>query len=213
MRRTPAASVAFVILWAVPTPAGAQGSQEPRVYLAAGAGKADPLHSDLEFNAATWHVGVTTTVSRRLSVEVNYSEWRHTNERVTTDIPVQNFSGPAGRIGRLAQKTSYVTRTAGVNALLRGTAGRVALWGGGGPAWMLFRRDYEQTESECIGIRLCDGFTNSHTANSLAVQAAAGLDVPIARRLAFFGQYSVAIPTQDPGSGHVAVTGGIRIGF
>jgi hypothetical protein len=190
-----------------------QAGERHRGTIGVGAGVADPLHADLSFTAPIWHAALGRRLTNRVWVEAAYSEWRHTDEAVHLDIQVQSLTGPLGRIGRLTERTEYVTRTVGANVILRGSAHRLILWGGGGPAYINLFRRYHQAASGCVGAVSCQEFSNTHNGNSMAVEAAAGADISVTSRIAIFGRSAFALPIRDPGSGHVAVTTGVRIGI
>jgi hypothetical protein len=43
------------------------------------------------------------------------------------------------------------------------------------------------------------------------VQLTAGVDVAVTRWISVYGQYKIAVPLDDVGSGHQAVLGGARL--
>jgi hypothetical protein len=91
------------------------------------------------------------------------------------------------------------------------TRNRVTTTGGGGPAVMVFRRDYAQRFSGCTPVSLCSDSEIHRSNGTFAVQVAASADVRLASRVTAFGQFRAGIPTEDPGSGHFAATVGLRL--
>ena len=110
-------------------------------------------------------------------------------------------------------RTAHLTRAVGGNLLVRGTAGRVTLIGGGGVSYLLYSRDFSQTSTGCEPASICSGFRNEFDNSSFAVQGQAGVDVPVARHIALMGQFRLLVPVQDPGGGHNTFTGRVRFVF
>lgn len=192
--------------------AAAQSGEPPRLTVSAGGGIANPMHGDFDFIAPEWQVAVRGRLADGVMFEGFVSEWRHRTEDVRLN---QSITGPSGlitRAGRFRQETVRATRVIGINVLGGATAGRVLWWAGGGIGSMDFRRDYTQSTSECVpdAPQVCTEFRNRYAEGTFSFQAVAGFDVRVARRLLAYGQYLLAVPIQDPGSGHNSFTGGVR---
>ena len=194
-------------------PAAAQQADPPRLTVGIGGGVANPMHGDFDFVAPEWQISVRGRVSGGVTVEGFFSQWRHSEERVFTNqqIPVPGLIG-VFRIVSVTQRTVRTTRVVGVNALAGGTRGRVTWTAGGGAGIMDFRRDFVQVVGGCAptSAEVCES-GNALVESDLGLQAVAGLDVRIAPRVLGYGQFQLAFPTSDFGSGHVSVTGGVRI--
>lgn len=170
------------------------------------------MHANFDFVAPEWQVSVRARLADGVMFEGFVNEWRHTTETVLLN---QTITGPTGlltRAGRIGEQTQRATRVIGFNVLGGRTTGRLSWAAGGGIGAMEFRRDYTQSTSECVPDlpQICREFRNEFTNGSFSLQALAGLDVRVAPRLHAFGQFLLAIPTADPGSGHSSVTGGVR---
>ncbi len=170
------------------------------------------MHGDFDFVAPEWQVAVRARLADGVTFEGFVNEWRHNTDRVLLN---QTITGPSGfltRAGRIEEHTLRATRVIGVNVLGGRTIGRVTWATGGGIGSMDFRRDYTQSTSECVPDlpQICREFENRFSNGSFSVQALASLDVRVAPRLHAFGQFLLAVPTVDPGSGHSSITGGVR---
>ena len=203
--------VAGVLLLILATPAfaGAQTSQPPRFTIGAGGGVSDPLHGDFQFIAPSWDVSVRGRVAPHLTIEGFMSRWRHANESVHSGVPL---TGP-GSIGEIAIEDGDQVTMIGFSFEPTFSAGRVTFGGGGGPALMIFRSDYVQRVSGCepSSAASCGTFATHRTTGTFAVHFGGGVDVRLAPRLTTFGQIRVGVPIDDPGSGHVAATVGVRL--
>ena len=201
-----------LLLLLPPAPVAAQ-DRAPKFTIGAGAGIANPFHGDLSFTAATWEASVRGAAGRHVQIDAVAGEWIHDRESLRLDLPIHGPSGVIGRIGRLVQRTEWRTWSLGVDVLPTFSRGRVRVWGGGGGAYVLFTRRSTSTLTDCTSTSpaACNGFESRHTSSSLAAQFAAGTDVSITDRVLVSGQYRLAVPFEDPGSGHAAVLGGVRV--
>lgn len=196
----------------IPVRAAAQSVERPRLTVSAGGGIANPMHGDFDFVAPEWQVSVRARLADGVTFEGFVNEWRHSTEAVHLN---QTMTGPAGfltRAGRFEEHSLRTTRVIGVNVLGGRTAGRVSWAAGGGIGAMDFRHEYTQSTTECVPDlpQICREFRNEFTNSSFSIQALAGVDVRVARRVQAFGQFLLAVPTVDPGSGHSSITGGVR---
>jgi hypothetical protein len=194
-----------------PALAAAQSSDPgPRLSVGAGAGVAFPLHGDFDFTPWAWDADVRIAMARHVLLEVAVGEWRHSESRVTENIPV---TMPTGMIGRLEQKTTRVQRSSQINVLFRGSAGRVRITGGGGIGLLQHDRRTRQDVSGCSQGVTCQSFESSFSNTSFAAQAVGGAEVALAGGFAVYGQARFVVPTSDPGGGDIRVTAGVRWGF
>ena len=207
--------VAGVCLLILGSPALARGQQfeTPRLTIGASAGISNPLHGDLQFLAPAWDVSVRGQTAPHLIIEAFGSQWRRSERKVYGGFPL---TGPNGTVGRVAEVTTdQQTRVDvfGFSFLPAFTAGRVTVAGGGGPALMVFRNDFVQRLSGCEATNpnLCVDHETHRTSNQFAVALVGTVDVRLARYLTVFGEVRSAVPTEDPGSGHITATGGIRL--
>lgn len=196
--------------------AAAQTIEPARISASVAAGIAKPVHSDLRFTAREWQLAVRARVARYVVMEVFMDEWRHSDEQVFRNVPLTGPDGPIGSLGRideLRDTTVHTTDVIGWNTLLQGQIGRVSIFAGGGPSYMVLRRVSTATVTGCTAIRpsLCDGSRSSHTGSAFSVQPVGGLEVAITSRVAAFGQFQFPMPIDDPGSGHASTTGGVRV--
>lgn len=210
MRRVRQVVLAAVAL-GVAMPIAAQDPPRETVSVSAGGGIADPWHGDLQFQAAAWNAGLRVATSDHVRIEFTVEEWRHSSGSVIEHVTFQGPNGPAGTVDRLTQNTRYVTRTLGLHILASGTSGAVTVSAGGGPGYMQLQHDFTQTLEGCHDVASCSSFTNRFSNGSFAVHAVATLDVAVASRVGAFGQYQIAVPTSDAGSGHGAFLAGVRI--
>jgi hypothetical protein len=204
-----AAGVCLLILGSA-TLARGQQFERPRLTIGASAGVSNPLHGDFQYTAKSWDADVRGQVAPHMMIEAFLSQWRHATETIHTGA---TFTGPDGVIRRDVQVTiDEGTRVSvfGFSFLSMFTAGRVTVAGGGGPALMGIRRDYAQRYAGCEPA-VCRDFENHRRNDTFAVSVVGGVDVRLASRLSVFGQTRAAIPTEDPGSGHIAFTGGVRL--
>jgi hypothetical protein len=199
-----------LVLTVLPALARGQTFEPPRFTIGAAGGVSNPLHGDLQFLAPSWDVSVRGQVAPAVSVEGFMSRWRHTSESVRTGVPI---SGPSGLLGR-AEEVTIESGTAvsmvGFSFLPTLSRGRVTVAGGGGPALMIFRSEYAQRFGGCTPVTLCSDYENHRSNGTFAVQLAGSVDVRLAGRVTTFGQFRAGIPTDDPGSGHYAVSVGFR---
>ena len=204
--------VAAVVLSMLLTPAfsGAQTFEPPKLTIGGAGGVSDPLHGDLQYVAPSWDVSVRGQVAPYLMIEGFLSRWRHSSDRVLTDSPLTGPTGPLGRIGEVTIESGESVTMAGFTFLPTVSRGRFTVAGGGGPAAMIFRSDYAQRFSECDSVTACSNSDVHYSNSTFGVHLAASVDVRLASWLTSFGQFRAGIPTQDPGSGHVAVSGGFR---
>jgi hypothetical protein len=200
-----------LLIVASPALARAQAFEAPRLTIGASAGVSDPLHGDWQFVAPSWDLGVRGQVAPHFIVEAFASQWRHTTKSVRTGLPVTGVNGPLGRIGQMMTDDQTLVDVAGVSFLPALTTGRLTVAGGGGPALMVLRHNYAQRFANCEPASLCRDYENQHTATTFAVALAGSVDVRLASWLTAFGQFRTAVPTEDPGSGHVAATAGVRV--
>ena len=205
------AGVLLLMLMA-PAVAGAQTPEPPKFTIGAAGGVSDPLHGDFQFIAPSWDVSVRARVARHLMIEGFMSRWRHSDETVRTGVPL---SGPGviGQVGELAIEDGDQVTMVGFSFEPTFSTGRVTIGAGGGPAMMIFRSDYVQRLNGCepSNAASCGTFETHRTNGTFAVHFGGGVDVRLASRLTTFGQVRVGVPVEDPGSGHVAVSVGLRL--
>jgi len=194
-------------------PAAAQDPDRMHVSVGAAAGIAAPYHGDFDFTATSWQADVRVDTTRHFGFGVFLEEWRHSDERVLTDLPITGPSGPLGRVDRLVGRTDHRTRAVGWSLLARGTLARVTFSGGGGVSYLVYSRDSRQTLSGCDPASLCRDTSNEFDNSSFAAQVQAGIDVEVAPHVAVMGQVRALVPMQDPGGGHNTIVGGVRVGF
>lgn len=197
----------------VSAPAAIAQTTSSRLTASVAAGLAAPFHSDLGFTAPEWQLAVRIRVANQVSTEVFFDEWRHADDTVFANVPLQGVSGVIGRVGEIRTRTAYTTRAIGWNVLLHGGTRRFTAHGGGGPGYMTFHRRFTQTLNDCTASdpRICQDYETQHAAGSFATQFVGGAEFAISSRLAAFGQVQVAVPLEDPGSSHSSTTGGIRV--
>jgi hypothetical protein len=185
----------------------------PRLSIAAAGGIATPFHSDFEFNAASWEVSLRGQTARHLALEGFFEQWQHTDREVLLNRDILGPNGFLGRVGRIEESTTYRMRTAGVNGLATGRAGRVTFGGGGGIGFLEYDRRFAQASTGCDPsvAQLCGSTENTFSSNSFTIQVVGELDVAIVRRVAGFGRYLMVVPTSDPGFGHGAFLAGVRV--
>jgi hypothetical protein len=194
--------------------ATAASAQEPaRFTVGGGAGISNPLHGDFDFQAASWEVAARGRPADHLTIEGFASGWRHTTETVTTGLPLEGPGGRIGTIGELAERTTDQTLAFGASLLPTFDAGRATIVAGGGANVMTFQHRFEQSLSDCVATTPvnCGSFANAHSASDIGAHVVAGVDVRLAARLIAFGQFRLLVPMRDPGSGHTAVVGGLRL--
>ena len=208
------ASFLLAALSFVPAAASAQHAQPVRLAAGAAAGLAIPLHGDFGFNAPEWQISIRAAVSDHVLLEGFFDEWRKSTENVLENLPLRGPDAIIGHVDRISLRTQHVTRSVGMNGLLRGQFGRVSLTGGGGVGFMSYRRDYSETTTGCQSTipSVCQGRENRWTNSSFTLQAAGGVDVALTSRLSGFAQYQMIAPVNDFGSMHVGVIGGVRVG-
>ena len=197
----------FVML---PSLSAAQPAAPARLTIGASGGVSNPLHGDLQFTAASWDVSVRAQGVPHMMVEGFASQWRHSEDDIRTGVPLTGPNGPLGRIGTLTIEDRTYTDVFGFSFLPTFTAGAVTVAGGGGPALMVLRHDYAQRLSGCEPASLCRDYETQHTATTFAVALAGTVDVRLASRWLLFVQARGAIPTEDPGSGHLTTSAGVR---
>jgi hypothetical protein len=202
-----------LLLALLPAARAAAQERAPKFTIGAGAGIADPYHGDLSFIATTWEVSARWNGGRWVLMEAFAGEWLHDEESSKLVVPIYGPSGLIGYAAALEQKTKQRMRVAGVNVLPIWERGRVRLWGGGGAGFLLYTR---RSTTSIAGSPSPSPFPShdyetSHASSALTVQAAGGADVAISRFLVAFAKYGVVVPLEDPGFGHAAVLGGVRV--
>lgn len=205
---------AMLMLAFLAAPVAAQDQPDPgRITASMGGGIAFPLHADFDFTATEWEIAVRATVSPRFLLEGFFDEWRHSSEETRLGGTVQGPSGVIGSYGGLSQRTVHRTRVVGVNALVRGTMGRVSVTGGGGPGYLAYGRTFTQELTDCQGTtpRVCDPFENRFTNSDLALQGVGGGEAPVWSRVSAFGQVKFTASISDISGSHTSVTGGVRV--
>ena len=201
----------ILVLIAIPGLARAQTFEPPRLTIGGAGGVSNPLHGDLQYVAPSWDVSVRGQVAPHLAIEGFLSQWRHSSETLRTGVPLSG-PGPIGRIGEVAIEDRERVSMVGFTFQPTFSIGRATIAAGGGPAVMVFRSDYAQRLSGCdAGAAASCGTYETHYSNgTFAVALVGSIDVRLASRLTTFGQMRAGIPTEDPGSGHVAVSAGFR---
>ena len=205
---------ATLILAVLAAPAAAQDPPDPgRISASIAGGMAFPLHADFDFNATEWQIAVRATVSPRFLLEGFFDEWRHSSEETRLGGSIQGPSGVIGSYGGLHQRTAHRTRVVGVNALFRGTIGRVTLTGGGGPGYLAYSRTFTQELTDCQGStpRVCEPFENRFTNSDLALQGAGAVEAPVWSRVSAFGQVKFTASISDIAGSHASATAGVRV--
>lgn len=202
----------FVALFCVVTPAAAQ-SEPPAIAVSAGAGIAFPFHSDFQFNPFSWHVSAHNRVANHVLIEGAFDQWRHTTTSMLSKVPLRQGSVIVGRIDEVTLDEGESMSVLGLNVLGTGAIGRVRITAGGGPGLMTFRTKHSAAFSGCTSSepRLCGGFTTRHANYKFSVQMVSELDLALTSRVSAFSRVNVAAPVEDPGAGHAAVIGGIRV--
>jgi hypothetical protein len=192
--------------------ATAQTSDPPRLTVGASGGVTNPLHGDFQFIAPSWDVAVRGQVAGHLAIEGFMSRWRHSTQSAQIDVPLSG-PGPIGRVGRIEIENGDQVSMVGFSFEPTFSTGRVTLAAGGGPAMMIFRSDYVQRLSGCDAAvaASCGTYETHRTNGTFAVQFGGAVDVRLAPRLTTFGQVRVGVPIEDPGSGQVAATVGVRL--
>jgi hypothetical protein len=205
-------TLATTVLALSPLTAAAQDSQ-PRLTAAAAGGLATPFHGDFDFTARSWELSLRGQTAAHLAIEVFFEQWQHTDREVFLNRDIQGPNGFLGRVGRIEQSTRYTMRTAGVNGLATGRAGRVTFAGGGGIGLLDYDRRFAQATTGCEPsvAHLCNATGNTFTSNGVTAQGVAEVDVAVAPRIQAFGRYLLIVPTSDPGFGHAAVLAGVRL--
>ena len=200
----------ILLLFATPAFVNAQRFEPPRFTIGAAGGVTNPLHGDLQFLAPSWDVSVRGQVAPRVAIEGFMSQWRHSTETVRSGVPL---GGVPGQIGEVAIEDRDRVSMVGFTFQPTFSIGRATVAGGGGPAVMVFRSDYAQRLSGCdAGAAAPCGTYETHYSNgTFAVVLGGSVDVRLASRLTTFVQVRAGIPTEDPGSGHVAATVGVRL--
>ena len=201
-----------LILLLAPGAAAAQSGVPPRLTVGGSGGVTNPLHGDFQFIAPSWDVAVRGQVASHLAIEGFMSQWRHATKTAQTGVPLGG-PGLIGRVGRIEIEDGNQTTMVGFSFAPTFSTGRVTLAAGGGPAMMIFRRDYVQRLSDCDAAiaASCGTFETHRTNGTFAVQFGGALDIRLLPRLTAFGQVRVGVPMVDPGSGHVAATVGVRV--
>ena len=192
--------------------ATAQGQDAPSVAVSAGAGMAFPLHGDFDFTAPEWQLAIRAAAAQHFVLEGFFDEWRHASEEVRLGVPLLGPTGPIGQIGRLEQRTEWSARTVGFNLLGRGSTERVSVTGGGGIGYMTLRRVSTDTVSDCVASvpGVCQNRESEFSNSSFSFQTVAGVDVFITSRVAAYAQFQSITPSEDAGSTHLSVIGGMR---
>ena len=201
----------FLVLIVIPALARAQTFEPPRFTISGAVGVSNPLHGDLQFLAPSWDVSVQGQVAPHVSIEGFMSRWRHSSESVSIGVPLTGPTGLLGRVDEVIVESGTEVSMVGFSFLPRFSSGRVTIAGGGGPALMIFRSDYAQRFIGCTPASLCSDYENHRSNGTFAVQFVGSVDVRLASRLTTFVQVRAGIPTEDPGSGHVAASVGLRL--
>jgi len=194
------------------TAAAAQPATSDRLTVAFGVGVADPFHADFEFTAFTWAAAVRKGVFRHLAIEGRVTDWTHTSNVLLLNQPLSGPTGILGSVGRITARTRRDSWSMGVNALATGTTGRLTLSAGGGGGVMLVHRRFTQTGEECTAavLQACETFVSTFGSASMLVQGVGGADLTLTRRLRAFGEFRLAFPLSDPGSGDASLVAGMR---
>jgi hypothetical protein len=129
---------------------------------------------------------------------------------VRVGVPITGPAGVLGRVEEVAIASGTEVSMLGFTFLPTFSRGRVTIAGGGGPALMIVRSDYAQRFTGCTPVGLCSDYENHRSNGTFAVQFVGSVDVRLASHVTTFGQFRAGIPTEDPGSGHVAVSAGFR---
>ena len=202
--------VALLLLLAAP--GAAQTLGPPRLTIGGSGGVSNPLHGDWQFIAPSWDVAVRGQVASHLAVEGFFSRWRHATTTRQIGVPL---SGPGliGRVGLVEIEDLTQVSTVGFSFQPTFSTGRVTVAAGGGPAMLIFRSDYRQRLSDCEPLiaASCGTFETNRSNGTFGVHFGGAVDVRLAPRLTAFGQVRLAVPTEDPGSGHLAATVGARL--
>lgn len=201
----------LLLMLGAPALAGAQTFEPPKLTIGAAGGVSYPLHGDFQYVAPSWDASVQGQAARHLTVEGFLSRWRHSSDRVLTNMRSSGPGGSLGRIGEVTIESGESVAMAGLTFLSTFSRGRFTVAGGSGPAVMIFRSDYAQRFSGCDPVTACSNSEVHYTNGTFAVQLDGSVDVRLASRLTTFGQVRVGVPIEDPGSGHVAATVGLRL--
>jgi len=204
---------AVAVLVGLLTTASASAQEPARFTVGGGAGISHPFHGDFDFQARSWEVAGRGRAAEHLTIEGFASAWRHSTETVRTGLPLEGPTGRIGTIGEVAQRTTDQTLAFGLSLLPTVQAGRATVTLGGGANVMFFQHRFDQELSDCVATAPvnCGSFANARTVSDLGAHLLAGVDVRLTGRLMAFGQFRVLVPARDPGSGHSAVIGGLRL--
>jgi hypothetical protein len=193
-------AAATLVALALAVPAFAQ-AERPGISVAAGAGSADPLHSDFAFRALAWSVDVRVGRSPHVMIEGVANGWHHVEESVRLNQTIQGPTGIIGVIGRLTQRTGRDISYVGVNLLGTGAAGRVRLNGGAGAGLMFSRRNFSQVVVDCVSRRVRRCASRSRRVTAIRPSASKPRAAPTCqsqRMSASSARYARRCPTMTP---------------
>jgi len=193
--------------------AQAQG-EPPRFSVAGGAGAARQFSTEFDFGTTPmWQVSGRAQTAGHFAIEGVFEQWSQEQGRVINDLLLTGPDGPLGRAARIEQHEHFRMRTIAFNALATARSGRVLFMAGGGGGVMAYDRTFAQETSGCDApaAAACGRFENGFSSSSATLQAVAGVDVAITRRVAAFGRYDLVLPVRDIGFGHGGVTAGVRL--
>jgi len=216
VRTRQAVLLASILVLGCPALAAGQSGDAPRFSIGVGGGVANPFHGDLQFKAPWWEVAGRGHMSEHMLVEVVFGQWRHTEELVLFNVPLQGPSGLIGRADRLQQQTRLTMNAFEFNVLAGGRIGRARISGGGGAGVLAMRDVFSQRLEGCSEPvpAICQGSNErSRTSTSFAFQGVGGVDIDITRLVAAYGIVRLAIPTRDVGSTELRVAAGVRLVF
>jgi hypothetical protein len=208
------ALLALLALGLTPRSAHAQPDAIPRVSIGGGAGVTLPFHGDFDFTPGTWEAGVRVALSRRAAFEGSLSEWRRTDVRRQSGVPV-GVGASAGTIGQLEERTNRRMQSWEANVLRSWAAGRVWIWAGGGAGVIRQVRSLRYEAAQCTPAvaSACGVIEQSRSTSSFSVQAVGGVDVPVTSRLAASATVRFPVPTRDPGGADLRFLAGVRWSF
>jgi len=176
------------------TPAAAQITREPRLAVAFGVGRVDPVPIDLPYTARTWSAAIQITAAKHLIIEGAVGGWRHT---ATDDF--EQF----GRVGSpelvllyRAKSELHDSKTlVSVSAIAAATIGRLRLRSGAGVGRAVFATDYSETITECAVAQACrSGPPYRSSIGLFSMQGVLGLDVAVAHQLRASLTYRLSQP-------------------
>ncbi len=191
-------------------PAAAQDVGGPRVTVAFGAGRVNPLPVTLPYTAPTWTASVQIAAAKHLIVEGIATAWQHTTTSSST-VEMRDQTGTPF-IRDATVRTRDGKSTVGVNALAAAKLGRVRLSSGAGVAFGFFSTRTGETVTACTlpVPNACDGFAESFQLRLFSIQCVLGATVPVTSRIQAFVAYRLVQPFTY-GLGEINFVSGMQV--